>query len=463
MVSRPALFLLSVLPTGPLAAQAYSAPAVRYYRSVNPFHMYWVRGKDTLGAPTRLVSVERQEWSRRGDELRVVVAQHTLDVTGRRTVDTLDLAATGHVKAINGAADRLRGRYDFVPRLPSSRTLAPGVAWSDSVGSTTRGPAGDYAFIATRRYTVARLFDTLGRRVAEIKAEGRLRYQDAYFTDSLAGLSIWLDVSGPMRERALFDQAKGELVLHSWDMHLRGRGGMSGVADTLPAGLISANHYQLIPEASGTLVARPLPPGDTSITVQTGDREGVIFLHTVQRTPDGLASGFIRNDGMVGTTVATFRDGRPTRYEALWTDSSLTARRIMIERRSDSLVVRDSVTTRAAIPRANWAIADYGMSEHLVPLFRTLRPDTTHALAIYRPYPGHWDTLTAVATRLDDGFLVVTKEGANDSSLAVYIIVDDGDLLFAENAGPRGAQFLPRPGSLRRARLDRILEELQSR
>jgi hypothetical protein len=41
------------------------------------------------------MNVERREWSRQGQGLRVIITEQSLDATGERAVDTLDGRLTG--------------------------------------------------------------------------------------------------------------------------------------------------------------------------------------------------------------------------------------------------------------------------------------------------------------------------------------------------------------------------------
>lgn len=441
---------------------AYRATGIRHYQSVNPHRLYLVLDGDTTGGPQQTLSVEREEWVATDSGYRVVVVDQSLNLSGRITQDTLDVAANGRVRTINGMSDVLRGRFDFIPRFPTPlRALKRGDAWSDTVSTEMSGPAGDYAFVVTRRYTVARRLDSLDRHLMEIAAEGSVRYHDVFWTDSTAGASVWMRVSGPMQERILFDVDRGELILQTWSMRLEGTGGTSAAADTVPAGLISAQTRVLIDGARADLLLRPMPAGDTALTVRLGPDGGTIFIHTVQRQGDTIAAGMLRADGMKGTTRATYRDGRPERFEAIWTDSSFAPHTITIERRGDSLVIDGPTKKVSAITTQAWGIADYGMPEHLVPLFWSLPTGDTAMVAIYRPYPATWDTLAVVTSLAPAGLVAFAQDPSDPQDQTVYVIVDGESLLFAQNTKGSGSQYVPPPGSPRRARLAKIFAGLQ--
>ena len=105
----------------------------------------------------------------------------------------------------------------------------------------------------------------------------------------------------------------------------------------------------------------------------------------------------------------------------------------------------------------------------------TMNPAVDVSVSTDRVVPE--DKLRCTAPRLDPGggglnvARVIHELGGN--ALALYLAGGATGILLRElvdEAGIHheplpicGAQFLPRPGSPRRARLDRILEELQSR
>ena len=83
-----------------------------------------------------------------------------------------------------------------------------------------------------------------------------------------------------------------------------------------------------------------------------------------------------------------------------------------------------------ALPADAWAIADYAMDEHLVPVLMGLPMDgAAHPIHVYRPTPGRWDHGTA---------LVSPREGVR-----LVVLRMEG-------------------GTARRARLDAVLSRLQA-
>src|SRR5229473_719983 len=161
-----------------------------------------------------------------------------------------------------------------------------------------------------------------------------------------------------------------------------------------------------------------------------------------------------RNDGLVGTARARFSAGKVESYDALWTDTAATPRRIMLSVVHDSLLIRDPsrADTVIPIPATSWGVADYAMNEFLVPVFLARSADdVSFPFAVYRPYARHWDTGIASVRRLGENFIASYRVGA-DTLDVTLLITGEGDLLLGENAGPTGAQRLPLEGSSRRAR-----------
>lgn len=438
----------------PASYQATATP--RSYYASNPHHLYWVRGGDTVGTPITAAYFEQQEWGADAAGLRIRVRQLG-GLPRSEKVDTFRVTSNGRVVSINGDSATLRGRTDLLPRLPDPiRPLVPGTEWSDSVGTFRRAIAGDYVYMATRRYRVTRQLDTLGRRLVEIENDGYVRYRDEFRADSAAGTYSWLDVAGPERGSVLLDVEDGTVLLRRWEMQLSGVGGLPEARDTLPAGLRSAYRQALISDSVARLAMRPLPVGDTTVTVSGGS---LLFLHTVRSSGDTVSSSFVRADGLIGTVFAVYEGGRPQLVRTLWTDST-GARRTEITARGSSLEVRDSTSRTVRIPREHWAIADYAMSEHLVPLFRSLPADgQPRQIAVYRPVPARWDERRVVIQAIPEG-IVATIQGPGPEEGEVHLVLANGDLLFVETMGRSSAQRLPPPASTRFATLRAIIERV---
>jgi len=437
------------------------SPDTIFVLLVNPYRMYWVRGGDTLSQPVHEVSVEAQRWDRDGQDLRVAVRQLLLNVQRRSKVDMFTVTSLGAVEKVNGHAPGLNERIDLVLRLPR-RALVTGLTWTDTLRSLQRsGPSQDGLYSITRDYRVSRVFDSAGTRLGEVSATGIVHYRDSWWMDSTAGTFVSIDVTGPDTERFVFDMRQGRLVSRFWSMNLTGRGTLpsdSGRIDTTAAGLISAMTQMVVSPDRARLLVRPLPGLDTSVTLNTGP----VLLHTVLKQSQDIEAGMARNDGLVGTAHARFAGGRAESYEALWTDTAAAPRQVSIKRDGDSLRIRESGRndTTIAIPVRWWGIGDYAMNELLVPTF-LVHPADGEAIpfAVYRPYSRHWDVGTASLRPLGENYLGSYRLGGD--SLPTYLLITkDGDLLYAENSGPTGAQRVPAEGSLRRARLEEILRTL---
>ena len=430
---------------------------------VNPYKMYVVRGGDTLGNPIHSVSVEAQRWQATRAGLQVEVRALDLDIHRRIKVDTFGVTPLGALQSINGRAPGFSERIDFLLRLPP-RALAPDLTWSDTLRSPLGGPSGIDRYNVTRNHRVTRIFDSSGTRLADVRSTAAIEYRQSWWRDSVAGKFVVFDVAGPDTERFLFAVKTGQLWHRSWSMHLVGTatipGDVAGV-DTVPAGLRSEETQDIIPQSRARLLLRPLPGVDTAVTVQKDG--GTALLHTVQRGGDTITASMVRNDGVVGTAQARFRRGIVQSYTALWTDTTVTPRQTSIAFDGDSLLkVRDeNRDTTLAVPTRWWGIADYAMNELLVPAFLAHPADgMTQDFAIYRPFPRHWDVGVASVRSIGDNFIASFRLGT-DSATTYLLITRDGDLLFAENSGPTGAQRLPSEGSARRATLEAILKSLQ--
>ena len=461
---RLLIFLAASVPAW-LYAQAptYQAPHGEIFVATeNPYRMYWIRGGDTIGSPTKELTLERQLWRARGTALEVLVDQQSLDAARRATSDTFLVDRDGRVATINSKPPGINGRVDFLLKLPSER-LSRGVRWSDTLDHTANGVGGLHRYLVQRSYRVVSELDTLGHHVVRVEASGTVEYRDGWWADSAKGAFYTIDVRGPLTESFFYDARQGQLVARSWKMDLRGTGAIpnaSGRQDTLPAGLESQETQWLLDPEIAHVVGRPLPKGDTSLTLS----KGILFLHTVRRSGDTIEAGFGRNGGLVGTARTVFRDHSPAAYTATWTDGFAAPQTETVEKRGDSLVVsHHGLHTVIAIPRAAWGIADYAMQELLVPVLLSVPVDgSSHPFAIYRPYAAHWDSGTVVMRSLS-GARVAVVQMTNEKKPQALLINSDGDYLYGENSDPVDAQRVPPLNSARRAELQSLLDQLHSR
>lgn len=441
----------------PTAAQAprYHAPEdTVHHRTVNPYLLYWITGKDTVGTPAHALSVESRAWSEDGSGLDVRVSERSLDPNRTEQRHHFRLTPQGRVVAIDGAPPGLRAQIDFVPRLPDV-PLRPGASWVDTAGS---GGDDHYAFRIVRTYRVVREADTLDARAVLLSAEGRVWYRDAWQEGGWAGR--WLDVSGPITETVWFDAEAGQVLSREWSMDLRGRGGLSGApGDTVAAGLRSASRERRISRDHARLLGRDLPGRDTSYTAAGGS---LLFLHTTGLRGDTLASGMVRWDGLVGTAETVFADGRPVAYEAVWTDSAAAVvRHRLVSREGVLHVSRTGAADTILTPPAElWGIADFAMGEHLGPLLASLPfGDTGRRIAIYRPYAGRWQMGTIRTRKAGEGVLAVLQMD-DEAEPTALVFNPSGGILYGENSGPRGARRIFPPATVPGAMARRILESL---
>lgn len=445
----------------------YRAPRdTQFVLLINPYRMYWVRGADTLSQDIHSVSVEAQSWRATGSLLSIAIRQLPLDVHRRVRVDTFVVTPQGVLQSVNGHPPGLNERVDLLLRIPKG-ALAPGRTWADTLLSEQDTPSGRRGFAVMRSYRVSRAYDSSGTRLVEVAATGVVHYRDRWWIDSVAGTWYSMDVSGSDTERFVYAVDLGRLMRRTWSMNLTGTGAVpsaTGGMDTIPAGLISGEAQQVLAPERAHLLMRSMPGVDSAVTLSgRGGSGGVIFLHTVARGPDLIESGMARNDGLLGTTSARFSGGVLQTFDAVWTDTAVTARHTTVSLSGDSLRIRDlgHSDTSVAIPAPSWAVGDYAMNELLVPsLLRHQADGVQTPFAIYRPYARHWDVGTATLRPLGE-YLLASYLMRGDSLPTFLLTTKDGDLLMGENSGPKGAQRVPIPGSARRSRLDAFLKTLR--
>ena len=468
--------LLAAAALAPAAAGAQDAvlyrasPDTVYVQTVRDHHAFVLRGADTVGAPAREVAVERQLWSQAGPVLRVVALQSVLGVRRPVRADTLTLTPRGRVDALNGRGDVPAARLDFVARLPAAG-LAPAHGWSDT--ASARGADG-YARTVIRDYRVVRDATEGGRRVVEVEATGTVRLRDA--APGRGG--GWFEGSGPIRERYTFDVDGGRLARREWTVELTGTvtaPTAAGGSEVLPAGVRSRWTWEPIAAERARLLTRDLPGGDSSVTRAAAP----VLLHTVSRGgEDVVESGVARGDGVVGTARSEWR--AETRapavgvspgmlaaaYTALWTACE-GEESFRVERRGRRLRVEatrrgETRDTVVEIPDADlWAVADYGMEEHLVPVLLRIPAGTAGLrLAVYRPHAARWDVYATSVGHLPAARLVtlVGRGPAGEDARPVHLVVtDDGDLLAAQGAGPDAWERVPLPGSRRSEKVEDLV------
>lgn len=463
---RTLLLAAALLAAAPSWAQtAYRAQAdTLYYENLNPYRMWVVRGADTVGSPVRALTIERHVWADSADVLTVDLHTDRLVGEPEHKAERLVVSRAGRVLLVDGEANKERGRYDFVLRLPAA-ALAEGVAWVDTSRSASPVEGGDYSIGAVRQLRVERVLDSLGTRVAVVRSTGDMWYRDVY-PSGPPGQYWTLDVTGPTRETFVFDLANGRLVGREWWMDLRGTAGFpaaGGRTDTVPAGLFSTDTTRMISAARARLLARPLPPGDTTLTSEPTGRP--VLLHTVRRTGEVVETGTIDLDGTLTTVRAESRDGVPLSFELLRTAAWREPLRRVLTVRDGQIRMTGDRDTVLAVPAGRWTIAGDAGSEHLVALLgrAALAGADEVEVSVLHPVSLTWERVRATLRPFQDVVLAVwsVKRGGEDR-LEVALVAKDGSLLFtAEDTELGEVVRTPRDESPAGKRLLPLLEALQ--
>ena len=430
-----------------------SAQAPRYlpqrdtlvFTSRNPFHMFFVRGTDTLGNQVVARTMTRQVWRAHADSLDVDIVNRDLDFQRKDTTHRIRVAPNG--RELDRGGQSPRGLpYSHMP-LPST-PLRAGMEWRDSsvIARDSNGFATRYEWIMT--YRVRRAFDTLGSSVVDVVADGRYRMR-AQFGDT-AGKRQWIDVQGPDHETFLFDIGRGRQISRTWDMKLRGWGGGRLLgdsverADSVPAGLDSKTFNRLLSAEERDIVGYRQQGRDTSITLTVPDG-GIAAIHVVDRAPDSVVSTHVRADGDVTFERAVYGRGALVRYERAWSDSAFRGYRERLTRAGDSIVVQRSDGLRRAYhaPVARVGAGDVGREELLAPLLTRLPSDSARiTIAVFRPLFRRFDIADVTRRRLTRGWLL-RLDWRHAEQPDVWLIGEDGDLLFIEAQSDERTRRVP--------------------
>lgn len=180
-----------------------------------------------------------------------------------------------------------------------------------------------------------------------------------------------------------------------------------------------------------------LPAGDTSVTWRP---DSPILYHTARRDGAMMRTGMARSDGLVGALevrwgeqgIVAFgsRWSRPDSVEVDWTG------RVSPQ----GIEVRGPGGDRQlALPGMRWLVADYAMEDQFTPLFASLRPGDSVAVAVLRPYLLKWDTVTVVVSGTANALRVRMFQGP-PAPLDVLLAPDAAILRTS-----RGTEFERRP------------------
>jgi hypothetical protein len=168
---------------------------------------------------------------------------------------------------------------------------------------------------------------------------------------------------------------------------------------------------------------RPLPPGDTAVSWT--DR-GPILYFTSRFANDTATSAMAREDGLVGTALAVWSQLLQTGFHSVWTrgDSVVLDVTGLVE--GTRLVLHGTRDTTFALPSIPWLVADYGLEDQQLPLFRALALKGG-SVAIYRPYVMKWDTVTISGHQAQALLIVSAQQGPKVKE--IYLIDREGRLL----------------------------------
>jgi hypothetical protein len=141
---------------------------------------------------------------------------------------------------------------------------------------------------------------------------------------------------------------------------------------------------------------RTLPQGDTLITWNGPGT--VILFTTVDRSPDGVYSSLVRNDGLNGTARSSWAEASLRTTEVVWTRPDSVVLELTLEVRGAEVIVTGTRDTVLVAPTEPWAAADYGMEDQLLPLISRLPVGETN-ISVLRPFQLRWDRLSVTITR----------------------------------------------------------------
>jgi hypothetical protein len=172
------------------------------------------------------------------------------------------------------------------------------------------------------------------------------------------------------------------------------------------------------------LAPRPLPPGDTSVTWT----EGPILYHTVAQSDSVVSSGFLRNDSLIGLETVYWTGGRPDRFTVHWSHRDSTLVKLSGRVEGSQLLIEGTADGTFPLPQLPWAVCDYGMDEHLVPVLQRLaRSNSLQQIAVFRPFGFKWDTVIVRVAGGHERSVLVSEVLRADT--ARWVIAATGELL----------------------------------
>lgn len=217
-----------------------------------------------------------------------------------------------------------------------------------------------------------------------------------------------------------------------------------------------AELHARVTQAMAELAAgRMLPRGDTLLSWSPQPS----LFHIIGGNADSLRSALLRWDQLLGVTESRWAGGAPLHFETRWTRGDSTLVAIAGRREGSALRITGSRDTLIPLPELPWAVADYGMDEHLVPLIGTFTAaGGPRTIAVLRPYLMKWDTVL-VTVEQRAGVRVATTVGGK--ARQTLVIPADRRLIWAKRSD-LVSELRPLEGSARHAEYLGLRAELGS-
>ncbi|HSM36849.1 MAG TPA: hypothetical protein VK837_10670 [Longimicrobiales bacterium] len=442
---------------GPTPPPAYRAQRdTLWYERSAPYRLYWLRGADSIGWAGDDASVEAHVWGpARGDSLLGSVVRHALGPDRTVSVDSVVVDRGGALLGFRGAA---AGRYDLRDPLPPLPTGAgpvePGRTWVDTMVAAWTDAAGDHAYSLTRRVEVWQVTDTLGARVARLRAEGTARLRTAIPLDDLGSARATLDVRGPVEETYRVDLTAGRLLSRAWNARLEGTGEIrvpGERTETLPAGMTASVTLSAIGPDRALALARPLVGADTTWAVSFED--GRETLHTSTITEDSIVGGQARAGGVVSTVELVDAGVGMGRLRWLRTAPGQPVREIRLGAPA-SAADGGAVAPPPPLEVAGLGYWVPGHEELLVPLAAALPIDSVgRRIAVWSVPDEAW--VEGDALLLERGQVVLAVFTFDRPLPVLSLLIERGELLYVERGteGERG----PLPGTPQRDYVDELV------
>jgi hypothetical protein len=249
--------LLPCCVDGQRPVQYRAAQDTLKFESVNSYHLFFVRGVDTLGEPMKTRTIEMQHFTQRHSVLAVSVRLQSAGGQPFSREDTYTVTSTGRVLTVAGqaVAQVPHARVDLLPRLPDRPTgLEVGFKWTDTVSVHALLPYGPTYYAARREYRVQRIVDSLCTQLAHIVGEGVIRLRQGDWQDSVRRIVWWQEVVGPVVDTVWFDVRGSRLIGDVTSMDLVGTGGsgLTNSGSAMPSGLRSVVRRRSIPARGPT-------------------------------------------------------------------------------------------------------------------------------------------------------------------------------------------------------------------